>query len=358
MKSRLWGAAVFGLLFLLLANGGRVAAQSSPRRPLPFTGTNLAGAEFGQLKPGLPPIHGQDYAYPHENEVNYFASKGMNVFRIPFHWEALQHTPRTELVAEELARLKGIVDVITQKGHIAILDPHNYARFHGKVIGAEYSIEDFAFFWERLAGVFRGNRRVWFSLMNEPHDMQSQHWLDAANAAIAAIRKSGAKNLILVPGNHWSGAHSWVSSDNDDVMLKIKDPANHYIYDVHQYLDSNSSGSKPEIVSPTVGAARLRAFVDWCRKNKKRAFLGEFGTAASEEARVAIKNMLTAMEKDSDVWVGFAWWAAGPRWGDYMFSIEPKDLQDRPQLGYLMPHLQPVAVIPMPRAVKSELLSK
>jgi len=352
--------AAVGLVSFLLAVAAVAqtpqTTQTTPRKPLPFTGVNLAVAEFGQKKPGIPLVYGKDYTYPHENEVNYFASKGMNVFRIPFHWAALQATPRGELVPEELARLRSSVEMITRKGLVAILDPHNYARYEGKIIGsAEFPAENFAFFWERVAGEFKDNPHVWFGLMNEPHDMPTQQWLDAANTAIAAIRRTGAKNLILVPGNHWTGAHSWVSSDNDDLMLKIQDPANRYLYEVHQYLDADSSGTKPQVVSPTIGADRLRTFTDWCRKNKKRAFLGEFGVAASEEGRVAIENMLTAMERDRDVWVGFTWWAAGPWWGDYMFSIEPKDLQDRPQMRYLLPHLQPVNLAPAPRPTDPKL---
>ncbi|HVK02577.1 MAG TPA: glycoside hydrolase family 5 protein, partial [Armatimonadaceae bacterium] len=345
--------AAGGTAGALLGGGAAAPARSAPQEtarpggPLPYTGANLAGAEFGPKKPGVIPVHGQEYSYPHANEVDYYASKGMNVFRIPFHWEAMQHQVRQPLVPEELARLKEIVAAITSRGLIAILDPHNYARFHGKTIGSpEVTAADFAHFWEQLSGEFRENERVWLGLMNEPHDMPDRDWLAAANAAVAAIRKTGARNLLLVPGNHWSGAHSWVRSSNGEVMLRVEDPLDHYVYDVHQYLDGNSSGSKPEVVSPTVGVERLRTFAEWCRQHKKKAFLGEFAVAANEEGRVAIRNMLSAMEKDRDVWVGFAWWGAGPRWGEYMFTIEPKNLQDRPQMAYLRPHLQPVSLAP------------
>jgi len=32
---------------------------------------------------------------------------------------------------------------------------------------------------------------------------------------------------------------------------------------------------------------------------------------------------LSYMASNSDVWVGWTWWAAGPWWGSYMFSVEP-----------------------------------
>jgi len=49
--------------------------------------------------------------------------------------------------------------------------------------------------------------------------------------------------------------------------------------------------------------------------------------------------MLTYMEKNRDVWIGYTWWSAGPWWGNYMFTIEPDKGVDRPQMSYLLPHL-------------------
>ncbi len=41
--------------------------------------------------------------------------------------------------------------------------------------------------------------------MNEPHDMNTNDWKTFAQAAINAIRSTGANNLITVPGNAWTG---------------------------------------------------------------------------------------------------------------------------------------------------------
>ena len=48
---------------------------------MPVTyGVNLAGAEFGSRLPGT---YGTDYTYPTHAEVDYFASKGMGIIRLP-----------------------------------------------------------------------------------------------------------------------------------------------------------------------------------------------------------------------------------------------------------------------------------
>ena len=336
----------FALLLLLMQIGR--AAQKVPVihrgmiKPLAFTGVNLSGGEFDDPKPDTRPVYGQKYIYPSTSEMDYFKGKGVNIIRFPFHWADLQSGLNQPLDPAVLARMQGVVKAATDRGLVVLLDPHDYARYYGQVVGSP-AVPDAAFadFWGKTAAQFKNNPRVWFGLMNEPHDMPAAQWLGAANAAIAAIRKAGAKNLILVPGIAWTGAGSWVSSGNGTVMLGIRDPQNHYLYEVHQYLDSDSSGSHSEAVSPTVGSERLKEFTLWCRQHHQRGFLGEFGAADNAVSAQATDDMLSYMEKNQDVWVGYTWWAAGAWWGDYMFTLEPKNGRDRPQMATLQPHLQP-----------------
>ncbi len=331
------------LCLLLLALGaGSHRAEAAPQgRPLAYTGVNIAGGEFGRRSPGHAARYGTDYTFPTPAELDYFAGKGMNIIRLPFRWEDLQPQLGQPLDPANLERIKGVVSEASRRRMVVILDPHNYARFYDKPIGSpEAPITAFADFWGRLASPFRGNPNVWLGLMNEPHDLPAAQWLQAANAAIAAIRRAGAKNLILVPGIAYTGAQSWIASGNGAAMLGVKDPQHHFLYEVHQYLDADSSGTKPEAVSATIGSERLAQFTAWCRQHHKRAFLGEFAAGSSAVDAQAVEDMLRFMEQNRDVWVGDTWWAAGAWWGDYMFSLEPKNGADAPQLASLTPHLQ------------------
>ena len=56
--------------------------------------------------------------------------------------------------------------------------------------------------------------------------------------------------------------------------------------------------------------------------------------------------MLGYLDANSDVWMGWTFWSGGPWWGEYMFTLEPKNLgqadeTDRPQLAVMQPHLLP-----------------
>ncbi len=337
-----WGIVVFVF-------AAAVSASTSANAQMLYTGTNLAGADFGEGN--LPGIYNIHYTYPTAQEVDYYVGKGMNTFRIPFRWERLQQSQNAALNATELSRLESIVTYATDQGAHVVLDPHNYARYFGNVIGSvALPSSSFNDFWTRVANEFKDNDKVIFGLMNEPNSMPTEQWGTAAQGAINAIRATGAENLILVPGNGWTGAHSWLQNwygtSNASVIGAITDPANNFAFDVHQYLDNDSSGTTSTIVSATIGQERLVAITNWLRDNNRKAFLGEFGVANSTIGAgigdEALNNMLTYMANNDDVWLGWTWWAGGPWWQEYRFTIEPTNLgqpnqADRPVMGVLQP---------------------
>jgi endoglucanase len=66
-------------------------------------GVKLAGAEFAPQD--VPGVIGTDYTYPTHTEIDYYASKGLDVIRLPFLWERLQRTELGPLDDAELGAL-------------------------------------------------------------------------------------------------------------------------------------------------------------------------------------------------------------------------------------------------------------
>ncbi len=295
-----------------------------------FAGVNLAGAEFA---------HGT--FWPTQQEIDYFSAKGMNVIRVPFLWERLQPTLNSSFDSSQQTNLVNTVNAITAAGAVAILDPHNYARYNNNLVGsAAVPNTAFADLWVRLSGLFGGQSDVIFGLMNEPHSMPTEQWRDAANAAIAAIRNAGADNLILVPGNAWTGAHSWeqnwYGTANGTVMKTIVDPMDNYAFELHQYFDSDFSGRSANC-SAGHGTTQLQGVTAWLRSEGIQGFLGEFAGGNNPQCQQAIESVIDYLNSNADVWLGWTWWAAGPEWGEYIFTLEPTNnfTQDRPQLPWL-----------------------
>ena len=310
-----------------------------------YRGVNLAGADFGE--DALPGEFGVDYTYPTAAEVDFFLASGMNLFRLPFRWERLQPVAQGGFDADEAARLDQFVSYATDAGATVLLDPHNSARYYGAIVGsAELDVSAFTDLWTRLAQRYGNNDRVVFGLVNEPHDMTTEGWLQDANAAISAIRAAGAPNLILVPGNDYTGAHNWYEdwygTPNAEVMLGVVDPGDNYAFEVHQYLDDDNSGTSPQCVSPTIGSERVAAFTGWLHENDLRGFLGEFAGADNRQCLRALDDLLGYLDLNDDVWLGWAYWAAGPWWGDDIYEVEPgPDGPNDPQFDVLLAHLTP-----------------
>ncbi|EJT70202.1 hypothetical protein GGTG_12375 [Gaeumannomyces tritici R3-111a-1] len=283
-----------------------------------FFGTNQAGAEFGdKIFPGR---WGTEYIFPDTSTIDSLISQGYNTFRICFSMERLVETKMTNAFHPAYLRnLTAVVNHVTSKGSYAVLDPHNYGRYYGNIIT---DTSAFRTFWVNLAGQFKSNSKVIFDTNNEYNTMSQDLVLQLNQAAINGIRASGATSqYIFIEGNQWSGAHSWVATN--DNMKALTDPNNKIVYEMHQYLDSDSSGTSEACVSGQIGAQRLEGATAWLRANKKVGVIGEYAGGANDNCRTAVKGMLDHMKANSDVWMGALWWAAGPWWGTYMYNLEP-----------------------------------
>jgi endoglucanase len=301
-------------------------------KKLEHVGVNLVGAEFGEQN--LPGVVGTDYVYPTASDLALYAERGMDVIRLPFRWERLQRQYYADLDPTELGYLTDTVAAAEDLGMTVIVDPHNFARYdedstdalEPSIIGVDVEPEVFADFWGKLAAAFANDDRVWFGLVNEPHTMPTETWLGDANLAIAAIRTVGANNFILVPGNGWTGAHSWFSNyygtPNSNVMPGIVDSLNNFGFELHQYMDSDSSGTSNTCVSETVGVERVQAVTSWLREQGVRGFLGEFGASDDPVCLRAVDNLLAHLDANPDVWRGWTAWAA-TAW-NIQFNLRPR----------------------------------
>jgi len=309
-----------------------------------LVGVNIAGAEFSNdLIPGT---FGQDYIYPEPSSIDYYASKGMNVIRVPVLWERLQRDLGARLDEPEMRRVDAVVSYAASKRMKIVIDVHNYAEYSKAVIGSKRTpVDALGQLWRQIAARYKNNDFVIFGLMNEPTGLPTETWLKAANIAISDIRKTGAKNLILVPGNGWSSARDWMSAiygtPNSEVMLNVTDPADNFVYDVHQYFNKDFTGSKPDCQSVEIGVKSLTPFTQWARKHRKRGFLGEFGAGSDQTCLDTLDRVLKFMAANSDVWLGWTYWAGGTWWPkDYFTNIEPLDKKDRPQMSILKRYIK------------------
>lgn len=326
---------IVSCLLLTFASTKTNAAESAQQ---PFlTGVNLGMAQGGNKLPGK---NGKDYLWATPRAVDMYADWGVNVLRIPFLWERMQPELMGELSFTESGHLDQVVREAARRKVTVLLDPHNYGSYRRDLIGsAGVPVAAFTDFWRRLAERYKDNPYIAFGLMNEPNKQSAKEWAAIAQAALLAIRETGAKQLILVPGSYWTGAHSWVGkrggNSNAEALADIRDPANNFAFEMHQYFDSNSSGMHPDCEGPDVGVKRLAAATEWLKKTGHKGFLAEFGASKDPVCLEALARTLAYMRQNADAWAGWTYWAASPWFGNYMFNVYPPDPERFPQVSVL-----------------------
>lgn len=327
---------------LVLANTRDAAMDyATAPGPLPMMGVNLASGEFAPER--VPGVHGKDYRYPTDRTAAPFLAAGMNTLRIPLLWERLQPAPNGPLLESEMVRIDRMLSQLSGAQTI-VLDLHNYGRYRGKALDPESGARMLADFWSRLSARYGRNSRVAFGIMNEPTSISARDWRLIADQAVSAIRMNGSKNLILVPGTRWTGAHSWSTGGDESnaaAMTGFKDPAGNFAIEVHQYLDYDSSGKDKKCSDKGAGSRRIAGFTRWARAQRVKAVLGEFGASSDLTCLAALDDMLRYMARNRDVWIGWTYWAGGDWWGDYAYSIQPRAGQgEKPQFTLLRRYLQ------------------
>lgn len=326
-------------VLLLLATPHALAGCLDQAR---LTGVNLAGAEFNTK--ALPGVAFKNYTYPNAAELAYIADQGANIIRLPFRWERLQHTPYGPLDQAELGRLRSTVNSASAVGLCVLLDVHNYAKYHQYKLGDALPAPEgadltgaFIAFWLALATEFPDPDKAAFGLMNEPANIPLVNWAAIAKQTLAALRTAGATNLVFVGGGRWSGLHDWFSGQphsNATEFADLQDPLKRAIIEVHQYADSDYSGTHTAATGTSCRAAdefnlKFERITQWAKNHQQTLFLGEFGVPRSSECLLTLTRFLELM--DNGTWRGWSYWAAGSWWGNYPLALSGANQPVSPQ---------------------------
>ncbi|MGY1703936.1 glycoside hydrolase family 5 protein [Geodermatophilus sp. SYSU D00697] len=236
---------------------GRLLTEVARSASVPV-GVNVSGGEFGapgggnqvtEFSNANPGTYGRDYKYADEATFRYLAAQGLDTVRLPFRWERIQPTLGDELNRAELDRLRAAVQRAHEAGLGAILDVHNFAAYHldeggrgvRRAIGSpQVGRADFVDLWRRLSDAFADDPAVVaYDLMNEPIDPASTNrtsaarlWEAVSQEALTAIRASGDRKLVMVPGYGWSHLGGWTE---EHLKGWIVDPADNFRYTAHHY---------------------------------------------------------------------------------------------------------------------------
>lgn len=287
-----------------------VTTPNSPESAL--RGVNLSGGEFGKVPGKL----GHDYIYPSNSLIDQVRERGFGLVRIPFRWERVQPLPYGDLSASDLSQLRRVTEHANALGMVVVLDLHNYARrsvdSRTETVGTPaLPAAALADFWEKLGSEFKDQDNIWIGLMNEPHGLSADRWWAVAQEVVNRLRARSINNVLLVPGTRWSGAWSWKVSGNAQEAEAFSDPQSNTIFEVHQYLDADSSGTSNEC--STKSAERVDDVIDWAETGRHKLFFGEIAAGSGANCEREYTSMLQRLNVSNSVvawaaWGGGAWW--------------------------------------------------
>lgn len=283
---------------------------------------------------------------PGFEKLKFFHHMGANCFKLLVTWERLQ----LKIGSQDLNLVPGLDEVVNyitrDLGDRVIIVPQN--REGGLMHkGLNAMKSDFAKLWAAMAEKWKGNDKVIFGLYGEPRggyeagkeryfDPDStddngemvEFWRQWAQASISAIRKTGSKNLVLVPGlrgsscSEWDGAGRWGEKldgkehAGNTRLAALHDPEANLAYDVHQHMDSNSTGESPGCDGHDGhhGAFEgLKRTIAWAKKYNKRLMMTELSSIPGKSPKSCQKKLNSYLQLmfDSGVFLGYQVWQFG-----------------------------------------------
>lgn len=264
--------------------------------------------------------------------MQHFVRKdNFNIFRLPVGWQYLvNYVPGGSLDPQFFATYDDLVTQCLGSGAYCVIDIHNYARWNGKIIGqGGPSDQQFISLWTQLAKHYATQQKIIFGIMNEPHDLDMTSWARTAQAAIKAIRIAGATSqLILLPGDDWSAASSFVQ-DSAPAMATVIDAdgtTTKLIYDIHQYFDGKdgNGGGNEAICTTDHVSDGFSPLADYLRSYGRQALLSETGGGNTSSCLQYICSALDFLNANSDVFLGWVGWAAGSFDDSYLANESPQ----------------------------------
>ncbi|PMD45506.1 glycoside hydrolase family 5 protein [Hyaloscypha variabilis F] len=302
-----------------------------------LAGVNIAGFDFGcgntlgdyASSEVTAPLLSQGNA-DGIGQMNHFVhNDGLNVFRLPVCW---QYLVNNVLGGTLNSNNFGVYDQLVQgclaTGAYCVVDIHNYARWNDQIVGQSNGAVtngDLASVWYQLAAKYATESKVIFGVMNEPHDLDINTWATTVQWAVTSIRNAGATSqMILLPGTDYTAAGSFISTGSASALsavVNLDGSTTNLIFDIHQYLDADSSGTTADCV--TNGVDNLSAFATWLRSNGRQAFLTETGGGSTASCYDYLCGELDWMNYNGDVYLGWIGWAAGSFSTSYVLSETP-----------------------------------
>lgn len=148
---------------------------------------------------------------------------------------------------DAMARLDATVKQITATGLVVVLDIHPEDAFVKPTETTADGTKEFFAFWKSFAQHYAGTdpEKVYFEVMNEPHDVDPYRWAGEQARAVAVIRAEAPWHTIIATGEGYGGIDGLLELEpvrDGDVIYSFHD------YEPFEFTHQGATWSSKELI--------------------------------------------------------------------------------------------------------------
>jgi len=268
---------------------------------------------------------------------------GFNTIRLPVRWDvhALESAPFT-VFPSFFERVDWAVESGLSRGMVVILDFHNFLPF---MDCPHCERERFLLLWAQIAEHYQAHPPdLVFELLNEPTDaVPAAEWNDALASALAVVRASNPRRIVVVGPVGWNGlgALSSLSLPENDRGLIVTFHYYEPFHFTHQGADW-VEGSNAWLGTTWTGSAAEQQAVRkdfesvsaWGTAHGRPILLGEFGAYSKADMDSRARWTASVARQAAEFSFSWAYWEFCSGFG--MYDPAAHRWRD-PLLGALLP---------------------
>ncbi len=262
-------------------------------------------------------------------EESYFEAiqrAGFNSVRIPIRWSAHAGARDPYTIDETFfARVDWAIDQSLSRGLAVVINMHHYDDLFGH---PDDHADRFRGIWRQIAARYaKRPERVFFELLNEPHDqLDAARWNKLFTDTLAEVRQTNPRRMVIVGPIQWNSISELKS-------LELPESDRRLIVTVHYYspFEFTHQGADwmPEAArwlgrtwtgSDAERQAVKRDFdvaAAWGKEHQRPIYLGEFGAFHKADMDSRARWTRFVARAPSSAKFSWAYWEFGSGFGAY-----------------------------------------
>jgi endoglucanase len=251
---------------------------------------------------------------------------GFNSVRIPIRWSAHAAAQPPYVVEPTFfRRIDWAVDQALSRGLAAVINVHHYEEMDRD---PDAHLPRLTALWRQIAERYRDRPdRLYFELMNEPHDkLTDERWNRAFPQVLAAVRESNPRRVVIIGPGNWNNPAALPKLELPEADRMIIATFHYYspFQFTHQSAEWVPDSARWQGTTWTATPQQLQALrgdfekaAAWGREKKRPLYLGEFGAYSRADMESRARWTAAVAREAEKHGMSWSYWEFGAGFGVY-----------------------------------------